>query len=466
MDNDNKSGRITQELREVVESQAPGGRLPSVRELMSRYRAAPATVQRAVAQLVAEGLIDSRPGRGSFVAERPQVNASADFGWQTAVLGERRVSADGLDGLLEVPPPGVIPLGTGYLPENLQPLQQLAGAAGRAARRPGVWGRMPSEGLEALRMWFARDAGAGLQAQDVLVTSGGQAALSAAFRALASPGSPVLVESPTYIGALAAARAAGLRPVPVPADKGGVRPDLLEEAFSSSGARLFYCQPTFANPHGATLAVDRREDVLDILRTAGAFLIEDDPARDLYLEKQPPPPPLASQDPDGHVVYVRSLTKFVVPGLRVGVLCARGAARARLKAGRIVNDFFVAGILQETALEFLASTEWKRHLRRIRSVLRSRRDALVGAIRRDLPQTSLSLVPDGGLHLWLELPDEVDDVRVAEQLRTAGVVVSAGRHWFPAEPPGPFLRTSYAGAEIDVLTEGVTILERVLNDTG
>ena len=136
------------------------------------------------------------------------------------------------------------------------------------------------------------------------------------------PGSSVLVESPTYVGALVAARAAGLRPVPVPTDSQGVRPDLLEETLSSSGARLFYCQPVFANPHGATLAGDRREAVLRIVRSAGAFLIEDDPARDLFLEKEPPPPPLARQDPEGHVIYVRSLTKFVVPGLRVGVLCA------------------------------------------------------------------------------------------------------------------------------------------------
>jgi len=379
-------------------------------------------------------------------------------------LGGRSVSTKGLEELLEVPRAGVMPLTVGYLPEDLQPLQQLAAATARAARRPGVWGRAPTEGVEGLRAWLARDAGTGLRAQDVLVTSGGQAALATAFRALAAPGSAVLVESPTYIGALAAARAAGLRPVPVPTDTGGVRPDLLDETFSSSGARLFYCQSTYANPHGATLAPDRRESVLHTVRSAGAFLIEDDPARDLFLEKDPPPSPLVSQDHEGHVVYVRSLTKFVVPGLRVGALCARGPASARLKAARIVDDFFVAGILQETALEFLASPAWRRHMRTIRKILRARRDALVEVVRRDLPQASLSLVPSGGLHLWLKLPDEVDDVLLAERLRREGVLVSAGRHWFPAEPPGSFLRISYAGAEIDVLSEGVAVLGRVLKD--
>jgi len=151
------------------------------------------------------------------------------------------------------------------------------------------------------------------------------------------------------------------------------------------------------------------------------------PALDLFLRKESPLPPRASQDAEGHIVYVRSLTKFVVPGLRIGALCARGAAGARLKAARIVNDFFVAGILQETALEFLASPAWRRHMRTVRKVLRARRNALIEVVRRDLPEASLSLVPEGGLHLWLKLPEEVDDLRLAEQLRREGVAVSAAR---------------------------------------
>jgi len=149
--------------------------------------------------------------------------------------------------------------------------------------------------------------------------------------------------------------------------------------------------------------------------------------------------------------------------LRIGALCARGAAGARLKTARIVDDFFVAGILQETALEFLASPAWRRHMRNIRTILRSRRDALVDVVRRDLPQTNLSLVPEGGLHLWLKLPDEIDDVRLTEELRREGVAVSAGRHWFPAEPPASFLRISYGSADIDILSEGITVLARMLD---
>jgi len=447
MNNGNTLTRITEEVRALAEAGAPGERLPSVRELMSRYGAGPATVQKALSKLVGEGLVEARPGRGSFVAPRVGVvRAGGDLGWQAVALGERTVSAEGLEELLAVPEAGGIPLTAGYLPEDLQPTALLAGAMARAARRPGSWGRIPVEGIEGLRSFLAREVGGPLRGRDVVVTSGGQAALSVAFRALAAPGSPVLMESPTYVGAIAAARAAGLRPVPVPTDEGGVRLDMLKEAFARSGARLFYCQPTYANPHGAVLAAARRGEVLAVAREAGAFLIEDDWARDFALDGQVSPP-LAADDPDGRVVYVRSLTKSLAPGMRVAALCARGAAGERLRAARIVGDFFVSGPLQEAALEVLSSPGWRRHLGRLRRVLRERRDALVPLVREHLPQAELALVPAGGLHLWVRLPDDLDDVGVAARALEAGVVVSAGRRWFPAEPPGSFLRLSYIGAE-------------------
>ncbi|MCI4065146.1 aminotransferase class I/II-fold pyridoxal phosphate-dependent enzyme [Micromonospora sp. R77] len=122
-----------------------------------------------------------------------------------------------------------------------------------------------------------------------MICPGGQAALSSALRALTTPGDTLLVESPTYLGALAAAHAAGLQPVPVPADADGVRPDQLAAAFARTGARVFYCQPLHANPHGATLTAHRRAEVAAAVRDAGAFLIEDDYARDLTIDGEPPP---------------------------------------------------------------------------------------------------------------------------------------------------------------------------------
>jgi DNA-binding transcriptional MocR family regulator len=198
-----------------------------------------------------------------------------------------------------------------------------------------------------------------------------------------------------------------------------------------------------------------------IVREAGAFLVEDDYARDLALDDQPPPP-LAAQDPDGHVVYLRSLTKAAAPGLRVGAIAARGAAGARIRAARVVDDFIVAGPLQEAALDLVSSPAWRRHRRTTAAALAARRDLLVAAIRRHVPGSRVELVPRGGFSLWVGLPDGLDDVAVAAAAEREGVIVAPGRPWFPAEAPEPFLRLTFAAAPPDELERGARILGEVV----
>ena len=449
MATDNSNNRVTQHLRRLADGQTGGSRLPSVRALMQELRVSPVTVQRALECLAREGVLEARPGQGTFVANRPERNEPpADLGWQSLALGPGRASAGALGSLCLVPPDQTRALNAGYLPEELQPTALLAAASARALRRPGVWARMPVEGLPSLRAWFAAAIPGAFQPHEVTICPGTQAANAAAFRALAAAGDPVLVESPTYVGALAAAQAAGLRVVPVPTDGDGVRPDLLAEAFRRTGARVFYCQPSYANPTGTVLAPKRRAEVLAATARAGAFLIEDDWARDFALDGDPPPP-LAPEDRDGHVVYVRSLTKCAAPGLRIGAICARGAALERLRAARLVDDFFVPGILQEIALQLVTAPSWPRHLRNLRAGLRARRDALAIAVRNHLGPGCLPTLPAGGLHLWIALPDGVSDLDVEQRAAARGILVSAGRHWYPAEASGSFLRLSFASARPD-----------------
>ncbi|HEX4817313.1 MAG TPA: PLP-dependent aminotransferase family protein, partial [Nonomuraea sp.] len=289
MNNDSSIAQIAAILREEAARLGPGARLPSSREIMRRHNVSPVTVSRALGQLAAEGRVVTRPGSGAFVA-RHQVTAgqeAADLSWQTVALGDRVVDDGPVAALLAPVPEGAVPLTGGYLNAGLRPDKQLAAAAARAARRPDAWAGPPLAGVPELRGWFAAQAGGDVTASDALIVSGGQAALTHAFRALAAPGTPVLVETPTYPGALAAAKAAGLRATAVPIDRDGVCPELLAEAFAVTGARVFFCQPTLHNPTGATLPVDRREQVLQVARAAGAFVIEDDYARDL-AEHAPP----------------------------------------------------------------------------------------------------------------------------------------------------------------------------------
>ena len=479
-------------LRAELQRYSVGQRLPASRELVARHRVSPVTLSRAIAALAAEGLVVSRPGAGVFRAEprRPAAPAG-DVSWQEVALsadeGARGVGAATVVAMLTVPPAEVVDLSSGYLHPSLQPEQALAAALARAGRRPGVWGRPPVEGLPDLRAWFAADvsgdsggdlggrpggvdrsAGQPLTASDVLITGGGQGALTTALRSLAAPGAPVLVESPTYPGTLAVARAAGLRPVPVPVDPEGVRTDLLADAFAATGARVFVCQPLFQNPTGAVLSAARRPEVLRIARAAGAFVIEDDFARGLVHADAPTPPrPLAADDPDGVVVHIRSLTKTTSPSLRVGGLTARGPAWDRLRAAQVVDGFFVPRPLQEAALELVAAPAWRGHLRRVAAALAQRRQVTVSELLRQTPLLMSSHVAHGGYHLWLRLPEGSDGGELATTAARLGVAVSSGRAYFAAEAPAPYLRLSYAGAAgTGQLAEGVALLNRACTELG
>lgn len=466
---------LAKQLRRELDRYSPGGKLPSSRALVERFRVSPVTVSRALAQLAAEGLVVTRPGAGAFRAQAPAPPAPAgDTSWQEVALSAdgaadlvpRSVDASGVLVSLAAPPPGVIEFNGGYLHPSLQPERAMAAALSRAGRRPGAWGRPPMEGLPELREWFARSIGGPVTAAEVLITAGGQSGLTTALRALAPPGAPVLVESPTYPGMLAIARAAGLRPVPVPVDADGVRPELLADAFHATGAPAFVCQPLFQNPTGAVLAPGRRAEVLRIAREAGAFVVEDDFVRRLVHEDAGPlPRPLAADDPDGVVVHVSSLTKATSPSFRVSALAARGPVLERLRAIQVVDTFFVPRPLQEAALELVGSPAWPRHLRAVSAELKARRDAMTGALALHLPEVALPHIPSGGYHLWPRLPDGSDEAALVSAALRAGVAITPGRPYFSAEPPAGHIRLSFAAvAGTGEIAEGVRRLRTACDE--
>jgi DNA-binding transcriptional MocR family regulator len=447
---DDSTSAIERHLRRLVESHPAGERLPSTRTLVAEHSASPLTVQRAVQRLVGEGLIETRPGAGSFVA-RPRAVRHADFAWQTTALGEARAETSAVGTAMASVAPSVVAMHSGYPTEELLPGRLVRAALARAARGASALTRGDIDGQPELRSWFAGEISATaasapspVSADDVMITPGGQSALSSIFRALAMPGDAVIMESPTYWGAIAAARQAGLRVIPVARGAHAPSAAELDDAFASSGARLFYAQPHFANPTGALWKREERRDIMSVVRARGAYLIEDDWAHDFAIEGDVQP--LLADDADGHVVYIRSLTKSLSPSLRVGAVIARGPALARIQADRTVDDLYVSGVLQSAAVDVLRDPGWRSHLGRLRIQLRDRRDELARQVEAHLGADVLTHLPRGGLNLWVRLADNVDVTGLVERSSKAGVMVAPGADWFPAEPTGAFIRLNYSGA--------------------
>jgi DNA-binding transcriptional MocR family regulator len=315
----------------------------------------------------------------------------------------------------------------------------------RATRRPDAWDRAPAAGLPELRSYFAEATSAGVGLDDVLITTGGQNALAMAFRAIGAPGDAVLVESPTYPGALAAIAAARLRAIPIPLGPDGIDPDDLRHAFARTGAQLFYCQPSFHNPTGIVLSESRRQAILETAHAARAFIVEDDYARHLSHDGKALRS-LLSHDVHGTVVQVTSLTKPAAPSLRVGAIVARGPIAERLHASRRVDDFFVSRPMQEAALELTSSPQWRRHLSGLTRALRHRHQVLSEALSIRLPAWEPTPGSGGGLYLWVRLPLNTNPTEMMRRAAEQGVDIESGQRFFSAEADGPYVRLSFAAA--------------------
>ncbi len=461
MVNDSSIDRVAAELRRLADSGAVGEQLPSTRALQLRLGVGPVTVQRALGRLVAEGRLVTRPGAGTFISARqaPQVG---DTDWQQVALGPSPVHSAGVDTIFQAAGAAGFQLGAGYLDASLRADSRLSAAVSRAARRPDAWASPPTAGLAELRSWFGRSLGA--DPENVLVTAGSQGALSAAFRAILPAGQPVLFATPTYPGALAVARSAGLVPISVPGDHDGIRPELLRGAFARSSARLLVIQPTYANPDGSVLAASRRTEVLDICRAAGAFVLEDDYARWLGFANTAPPPPLSQDDDRGQVITIVSLTKILAPSLRVGAVIARGPVMSRIAAMRIVDDFFVSRPLQHTAIELVSGPAWAAQLRSVGTALRQRATTLLAALTEHLPDCSFT-APRGGVNVFLRLPPGVEDLAVAREAARLGVAVLPGRYFTLGEQASAHLRLSYAGIRAEEIPAAVRLLAEALRTT-
>lgn len=449
-------------LRDWIAAAPPGAQLPSTRALMAEHGVSPVTVQRAMARLTASGLVDSRPGVGTFVRATRTARPS-DYGWQTAALRAPHLRASGLPSTQRPAVPDAIQLHSGYPARDLLPERLVRAALARVARTDAALTRSPATGHPELRAWFASQVAAVApapvpppSARDVLVIPGSQSGLSSIFRALVGPGRPLVIESPTYWGAVLAAEQVGVGLVPVPSGATGPDPAEVDRAFAASGARAFYAQPTFANPTGAQWSIETGRAVLDVVRDHGAFLIEDDWAHELGIDADPQP--LVGHDDDGHVVYLRSLTKSVSPALRVAALIARGPARDRILADRAAESMYVSGALQAAALDVVTQPGWTTHRRRLRPLLRARRDLLLEELQKHAPELHVPQVPVGGLNLWARLPDTIDVGDLVRDCETRGLVIAPGTEWFPAEPSGPFVRLNFSSEDPDRFAEAGQVL--------
>jgi 2-aminoadipate transaminase len=362
--------------------------------------------------------------------------------------------------------PGVISLAGGLPAAQSFPLEIMEELTGSVLARYGASALQydASEGFRPLREALVPHLGArGVAAtgDETIVFSGSQGVLDGMGKILLSPGDVVAVESPTYLGALQAFNPYEPVYAEIETDDDGLLPDSLDALLASRPVKLVYLVPTFQNPTGRTLTLERRMQVAEILRRRDALLLEDDPYSDLRYAGERVLP-IKSFAPD-NVVYMSTLSKTFAPGLRVGFCVAPALIQHWMVIARQGVDLHTSTFTQALAAEYIRAGYLERQLPRIVDLYRPRQQAMLDALARHLSEDFSWTRPQGGMFVWVRGPDGFDAERLYAPAVERGVAFVPGKFFFAAESDGAAtMRLNFTAADPTTIDRAIGILSDVI----
>ncbi|MEW1925128.1 PLP-dependent aminotransferase family protein [Streptomyces sp. NPDC088360] len=315
-----------------------------------------------------------------------------------------------------------------------------------------------TEGEPALRTVVAgRFSARGLAtgADDLMVTTGSQQALSLLATALIEPGETILVENPCYLAALQAFAFAGARVVAVPCDEAGIDPDALDELVALHRPKLLYTVPTFQNPTGRTLPAERRAAIAGIAARRGLWIVEDDPYGELRFEGERVPWIASYPGAEDRTVLLGSFSKVMAPGLRLGWLRAPAALLRACAIAKQAADLHTPTVNQLAAARYLADNDLDAHVARVAAAYGERRDAMLSGLADALPQGSSWGRPEGGMFVWAKLPDGYDTAALLPEVVKHDVAYVPGAPFYAGEPDVATLRMCFVTQSPDEIAEGL-----------
>ena len=372
--------------------------------------------------------------------------------------------------------PGIISFAGGFPDSAMFDVEGIRAASNAAlAEEPGAalqYGA--TEGYNPLREQLAAfmtaKGATDVAADNLIVTTGSQQALDLLGKTLISPGDKVIVEGPTFLATIQCFRLYGAELISAPIDGNGVKTDELEKLIAEHKPKFVYLIPTFGNPSGAMLSLERRKAVLEMAVKHNTLIVEDDPYGDLYFGDAPPPSllNLSATVPGSRdlLVHCGSLSKVLSPGLRVGWMIAPAELLGKATMCKQFSDAHTSTFAQATAAHYLQAGRMPATLAKVRAVYAERAQAMGEALRKDLGDAIAFVQPQGGLFVWARLTGaggKVQDGNVfAKRAIEQGVAFVPGTPFYCAQPDHATLRLSFATVGVDKIREGVGRLAQAL----
>ena len=369
--------------------------------------------------------------------------------------------------------PEVISLAGGLPDTSCFPSEDVAALMARvaadASARALQYG--PTDGMDELKDCIVQvmaEEGMDVGADELLITTGGQQVIDLVCKTLIDPGDVIVAEGPTYPGAVPTFGAYQADVVQIEMDADGMRVDLLEETLDRLEAdgrtpKFVYTVPTFQNPAGVTMSLERRRELVRIAKQRELFVLEDNPYGLLRYEGEALPP-LYALDGGEFVIYLGTFSKILSPGLRLGWTAAPRPVLEKLNLGKQGVDLCSSTFSQFFVIEYFRSRDWRRLLGSFRDVYRRRRDVLLEALEEHLPAEAEWTRPDGGLFIWATLPSYLDTTDLLARALREHVAFVPGRAAYLDGRGGSSMRLNFSGVSEDDLREGVRRIGKVVRE--
>jgi 2-aminoadipate transaminase len=321
----------------------------------------------------------------------------------------------------------------------------------------------PTDGYAPLRQWVAdylSTDGSRIVPEQILMVSGSQQALDLLGKVLIDEGSPVLVETPSYLGALQAFSVYRPEFRSVDTDDHGLVPSSIGAL--AQGARLLYSLPNFQNPTGRSMSIERRQELVETCARLGLPLIEDDPYGALSYKGEPLPR-MVAMNPEG-VIYMGSFSKVLTPGIRLGYVCAPLPLVRRLELAKQAADLHTAQLTQMVVHEVVKDGFLDQHIPTIRSLYAGQCQAMLDAMDEQFPEGVTWTRPEGGMFIWVTLPKQIDAMKLLDQALAARVAFVPGAPFYANEPATNTLRLSFVTVPPERIREGIATLGKLIKD--
>jgi 2-aminoadipate transaminase len=390
----------------------------------------------------------------------PPAKWRKNMNWQLAARAERMNPSVIREILKVTEQPGIISFAGGLPSPKTFPVQAFAEACAKVLRDdgPAALQYAASEGYGPLREWVATSLPWKVDPAQVLITTGSQQALDLVAKILIDKDSRVLVETPTYLGALQAFTPMEPEFMSIASDAEGIDVDDLRA--KAAGARFLYVLPNFQNPTGNSISEARRLALSSTATLLGLPILEDNPYGDLWFD-QPPPAPLTARNPEG-CIYVGSFSKTLAPGLRLGFLVAPKPLYLKLLQAKQAADLHTPSFNQRMVAEVLKDGFLNRHVPAIRALYKTQRDAMLAALEKNLAGTGVQWnTPDGGMFLWVKLPAGRDAAALLPKAVERNVAFVPGAAFYSGNAQNNTLRLSFVTASVEQINEGIAALAQV-----